>query len=70
MKSAAVKSGLSLMKAGSSIMGSKSGGLNDLIGSAMGNADKLDGGGLAVKGAEKVLSGQLGGILAMAKGIL
>ena len=51
-------------------MGSKSGGLNDLIGSAMGNADKLDGGGLAVKGAEKVLSGQLGGILAMAKGIL
>ncbi|MFT5883990.1 MAG: hypothetical protein ACI9IP_000441 [Arcticibacterium sp.] len=69
-KAAAVKSGLGLMKAGSSIMGSKSGELNDLIGSAMGNSDKLDGGGLAAKGAEKVLSGQLGGILTMVKGVL
>ncbi len=69
-KAKAVKSGLGLMKAGSSIMGAKSGGLSNLIGGAMGNANKLDGGGLAAKGAEKALSGQLGGILSMAKGIL
>ncbi|WP_341227654.1 hypothetical protein [uncultured Arcticibacterium sp.] len=69
-KASALKSGLSLMQGGSSILGSKSGGLNDLIGGAMGNVNKLDGGGLAAKAAEKALPNQLGGILSMAKGIL
>jgi hypothetical protein len=69
-KASALKSGLSLMKGGSSILGSKSVGMNDMIGGLMGNVNKLDGGGLAAKAADKALPAQLGGILNMAKGIL
>ena len=51
-------------------MGSNAGGLENLIGGAMGNVDKLDGGGIAAKAAEKALPSQLGGILDIAKGML
>jgi hypothetical protein len=69
-KASAIKSGLSFMKGGSSILGSNAGGLENLIGGAMGNVDKLDGGGITAKAADKVLPSQLVGILDIAKGIL
>ncbi len=69
-KASALKSSLSLMKGGSSVLGSNSGKLDGLIDGAMGNVSKLSGGGIAAKAADKALPGQLGGILSMAKGIL
>jgi hypothetical protein len=69
-KASALKSGLDLIKSGSSILGGNSHTLEKLIGGAMGNVDKLDGGGIAAKAADKTLSSQLGGILGIAKGIL
>ncbi|MGR3810404.1 hypothetical protein [Jiulongibacter sp. NS-SX5] len=69
-KASALSSGLSMMKGGSSILGGSSDKFSGLIDGAMGNVNKLSGGGMAAKAAEKALPGQLGGILSMAKGVL
>lgn len=69
-KAALLKSGLGMMKGGSSALGNNAGQFSGLIDGALGNVNKLNGGGIAGKTAEKALSGQLGGILSMAKGVL
>ncbi|WP_055148800.1 hypothetical protein [Jiulongibacter sediminis] len=69
-KASLLKSGLGMMKGGSSILGDNANQFSSLIDGAMGNVNKLGGGGIAAKAAEKALPGQLGGILNMAKGIL
>jgi hypothetical protein len=69
-KASLLKSGLGMMKGGSSILGGNANQFSGLIDGALGNVNKLNGGGVTAKAAEKALTGQLGGILNMAKGVL
>lgn len=71
-KAAGLKSNLGLLKTGMSVLGGgeKQDQLGSLIGSAMGNVDLLEKGGLTAKKAEPALKTQLGGIMSLAKGLL